>query len=96
MSINSLSGQIQNVLRNNGLELEVSNSAKSFSEYIGVIIRGAQGDVDYRLKIRVSDHNIPRGTYATVDIRSNEKLSNAMDLIKKSHCVLTNIIFNEL
>lgn len=82
---NPLHQKITDVLKANGFEVENESSGKSFSEYIKVPIRDDKGNVDYRLKIRVSDHSLPRGgSLANADIRTNKNIQEAIDIIKNS------------
>lgn len=88
----SLHKKITDVLKANGFEVENESSNKSFSEYIKVPIRDEKGNVDYRLKIRVSDHSLPRGgSLANADIRTDKNIQEAIDIIRNSRTEFKNL-----
>jgi hypothetical protein len=86
-----LSDKIAEILVNNGFEIEQKNSNKSFSEYITVVVRDNSGNVDYRIKIRVSDHNLPMGSCANIDIRTTQSVESAIESLRNGRFEFSNI-----
>lgn len=83
--------QVSDVLEANGFEIENKSSRISSSEYIEVPIKDENGNVEYRLKIRVSNHNMPRGSYATADIRTTKNINEAIDILKHARSDFKNL-----